>query len=114
MRLANSPGPREAAGDCRIARARRSNPARHRPVGQRHRILRMARHGTRMTPSWPSTLQIARSAGPVPAGVAIVALCLSILLGGAATAQAPPTLGSAAENSIAEQEPITPVPPPPP
>ena len=67
-----------------------------------------------MTPSWPSTLQIARSAGPVPAGVAIVALCLSILLGGAATAQAPPTLGSAAENSIAEQEPITPVPPPPP
>jgi cytochrome c peroxidase len=44
----------------------------------------------------------------------IVALSLSILLGGTAAAQAPPAPGSAAENSIVEQEPITPVPPPPP
>src|ERR1700739_921297 len=75
---------------------------------------RMARHGTRMTQSWPPTLPVARSAGPVPAGIAIVALCLTILLAGTAAAQAPPTLGSTAENSIAEQEPITPGPPPPP
>jgi cytochrome c peroxidase len=41
-------------------------------------------------------------------------LCLSILLGGAAVAQAPPTLDRPAETPIAEQEPITPIPPPPP
>jgi cytochrome c peroxidase len=67
-----------------------------------------------MTQSWSPTLSVARSAGPAPAGVAIITLSLSILLGGAAAAQAPPVLFPAAENSIAEQEPITPVPLPPP
>src|ERR1700761_5353305 len=54
----------------------------------------MARRGTRMTHS------------------RLLALCLSILLGGAADAQAPPP--QPAENSAAQQEPIAPVPPPPP
>ncbi len=65
-----------------------------------------------MTPSWP-TPPVARSAGPAPAGIRIVALGLSILLGGTAAAQAPPTLNTPAENSITEQEPIAPVPSPP-
>ena len=46
--------------------------------------------------------------------VASSALCLSILLGGSAAAQTPPASDSAADNSVADQEPITPVPPPPP
>jgi cytochrome c peroxidase len=66
-----------------------------------------------MMPSW-STPPVARSAGPAPAGIRIVAFCLSILLGGTAVAQAPSTLNTPAENSIAGQEPIAPVPPPPP
>jgi cytochrome c peroxidase len=43
-----------------------------------------------------------------------LALCLSIVLGGTALAQAPPALDKPNENAIAEQEPIAPVPPPPP
>jgi len=50
----------------------------------------------------------------VPAAIWIVALWLSILFGGTAVAQAPPTPNTPAENSTAEQEPIAPVPPPPP
>src|SRR5215469_14652518 len=42
------------------------------------------------------------------------ALCLSILLGGIAVAQAPPTLDRPAESPIPRQEPITTIPPPPP
>jgi cytochrome c peroxidase len=67
-----------------------------------------------MTPSWLPTLRITRPAGSAPAGVRIVVLSLSILLGGTAAAQAPPPLDTPAQNSIVEQEPIAPVPPPPP
>ena len=65
-----------------------------------------------MTGSWP-TPPVAWSAGLVPAGVRIVALWLSILLGGTAVAQAPPVANTPAENLITEREPIAPVPPPP-
>jgi cytochrome c peroxidase len=44
----------------------------------------------------------------------LFALSLSILLGGAALAQAPSALDRPSENSIPEQEPIAPIPPPPP
>jgi cytochrome c peroxidase len=43
-----------------------------------------------------------------------VALCISVLLGGIAIAQAPPTLDRPPDSSVADQEPITPIPPPPP
>jgi cytochrome c peroxidase len=62
---------------------------------------------------WP-TPPVTPSASPAPARIRIVALWLSILLGGAAVAQAPPTSNTPAENSTTEQEPIAPVPPPPP
>ncbi len=54
-----------------------------------------------MTPSWP----LHRSR--------IVTLCILILLGGAAVAQAPPIPDSSQEKIVADQEPIAPIPPPP-
>jgi len=53
-----------------------------------------------MTPSWP------------PLRIHIVSLCILILLGGAAVAQAPPK-SEAQDHLIADQEPIAPIPPPP-
>jgi cytochrome c peroxidase len=45
--------------------------------------------------------------------VHIVSLCILILIGGAALAQAPSTSNASPEKIVAEQEPIVPIPPPP-
>jgi cytochrome c peroxidase len=55
-----------------------------------------------MTPSWP------------PYRIHIVSLCILILIGGVAVAQAPPKSDSPQDKPIADQEPIAPIPPPPP
>ncbi len=91
---------RAASGDRGIAWAGSAVAARHRPVRGGYRIHRMAWRLARMTPSWP------------PQRIRIVSLCILILLGGAAAAQAPPKSESQ-DHLIADQEPIAPIPPPP-